>query len=332
MIWEIEELKLPLKFNWALSRGSTSEKTNFLVKVNREGIKGVGEVAFNSRYGESKESVLLEFRRFTESLTGELDTLSDLNNFMQELDLSCSLRCGLEMAFVDLLSKMSDESIEKLLGLQVIQSVKTSFSIPVLDVDKVGEFFNEYQLSRFESIKIKLAGDGQDLARIKEVLSLGKQKIRLDANEGFEYSRNVLALLDQLPLERVDFIEQPMAANKIEEYKLLRSTSPVPVILDESLTDTRVTQIIAEQGHGINVKLMKSGGYLKAMAQIREARSLGLKVMIGCMVETSLGISAAMRLCKNADFVDLDGFLFLKQDPFNLAFEENGKLIKNDLH
>lgn len=332
MIWEIEELKLPLKFNWALSRGSTSEKTNFLVRVNREGIIGRGEVAFNIRYGETKESILLEFRRFTESLTGELDTLSDLNNFMQDLELSSSLRCGLEMAFVDLLSQMSDESIEKLLGLQVIQSVKTSFSVPVLEVGKIEEFFNEYKLSRFEALKIKLAGDGVDLARIKQVVALGNQKIRLDANEGFEYSRQVLEVLDQLPLERVEFIEQPMASTKIEEYKLLRPSCPVPVILDESLTDTRVTQMIAEQGHGINVKLMKSGGYLKAMAQIREARSLGLKVMIGCMVETSLGISAAMRLCKNADFIDLDGFLFLQNDPFNLAFEENGKLIKNDLH
>ena len=332
MKWQIEELNLPLKFDWALSRGSTKIKTNFLVKVDRDGIIGRGEVAFNVRYGETKESVLLEFRRFSESLSTELDTLSDLNNFMQDLDLSGSLRCGLEMAFVDLLSKMSDETIEKLLGLQVIQSVKTSFSVPVLSSEKIEEFYQEFNLARFESLKIKLAGDGHDLERIKKVCSLSNQKIRLDANEGFEYSRNVLQLLDQLPLERVEFIEQPMPSAKVEEYKILRSSSPVPVILDESLTDTRVTQIIAEQGRGINVKLMKSGGYLKAMAQIREARSMGLKIMIGCMVETSLGISAAMRLCKGVDFVDLDGFLFLNKDPFELAFEENGKLIKNDLH
>lgn len=332
MKWKIEELELPLKFSWALSRGATDKKTNFLVSVDRDGIIGRGEVAFNVRYGETKDAILLEFTRFKESLQGELDTLSDLNNFMQDLELSSSLRCGIEMAFVDLLSKMSDETIEKLLGLQVIQSVKTSFSLPVLAPEKIGDFFNEYNLSRFESLKIKLAGDGQDLDRLKSVFALSKQKVRLDANEGFEHSRDVLALLDQLPIERVEFIEQPMSSSKVEEYKMLRQSSPVPVILDESITDTRVTQVLAEQCHGINVKLMKSGGYLRAMAQIREAKSLGLKVMIGCMVETSLGITAAMRLCKGIDFIDLDGFMFLKNDPFSLAFEEKGRIIRNDLH
>ena len=150
--------------------------------------------------------------------------------------------------------------------------------------------------------------------------------LRVDANEAFQSAEEVLQFLDQVSDLNIEFLEQPMPAHNVEEYKKLKHLSSVPIMADESLQTQEVDDHLEEQFHAINVKLMKTGGYTKAIEQINQAKARGLKVMLGCMVETSLAIHGACAIGENVDWFDLDGFLFFEKEPFGLLKEENGML------
>ena len=156
--------------------------------------------------------------------------------------------------------------------------------------------------------------------------------IRLDANEAFSDPHEFLKVAESLRSFRIQFIEQPLPAEHADDYLMIKGRCPFPLFADESVTDKEVTSFYKERFHGVNIKLMKSGGVYKAMGQLKAARALGLKTMLGCMVETSLGISWALHLASLADFFDLDGHLLLATDPFNLIQEDEGKLIWPEYH
>jgi glutamate racemase len=162
----------------------------------------------------------------------------------------------------------------------------------------------------------------------KEVLRLTDVPLRIDANEAFESTSEVLKFLNFFPdLSRIEFLEQPLPAHMHEEAISLKKYSPVMLMADESVTKEEINSYYIERFHGVNIKLMKSGGYLKGLKQIRQAKILGLKTMLGCMIETSLGISSALNISSGVDYLDLDGFLLIKKDPFNILTEENGKIF-----
>lgn len=332
MKWSIEQLHLPLKFNWKISRSEVNFKENFIVKLMVDDMEGLGEVAFNFRYGESKEEIIKEFEEFQRDFPQNIHTVEEVMEFCSERDLSMSLRFGIESAFVHYLAKASDKSVSELLGVPNVTSVKTSFSLPILSALDIEEFINTYQLSRFESLKIKINKENA-VSAVNTLLNVYQGKIRIDANESWEKAIDVLDFISQISdLNRVEFLEQPLRADCHDEAILLKEKSPVLLMADESVTHQEISDYYVERFHGVNIKLMKTGSYMRAVRQLREAKKLGLKTMLGCMVETSLGIVSAINIAYGVDFLDLDGHLLLEKDPYNFVLEEKGKLFKSDLH
>jgi L-alanine-DL-glutamate epimerase-like enolase superfamily enzyme len=326
--WTITEVELPLKVDWNISRNSSVIKKNFVIELKNGQFRGLGEVAFNVRYGESREIILSKFEEFkTESSNTEFNGVESVVAFMDRFDFPQSLKFGIESAFVDYLSHLSGKTIPQFLGVNTVSAVKTSFSIPIMEKENIEKFIVENNLNRFSSLKIKV-NNKNALELTEEVLKNAAALVRIDANEAFLDHEEVMSFLNQISdLKRIEFLEQPLPAGAHDEALLLKKVCPVKLIADESVTKEEITSYFVERFDGINIKLMKSGGYLKGLKQMRQAKILGLKVMIGCMIETSLGISSAMNIASGFDYYDLDGFLLLKEDPYKMLSEENGKIF-----
>jgi len=331
LVWKINKVKLDLKFPWKIARGECREKTNFIVELGDEKIKGKGEVAFNKRYDESEDKIEVGFEKFLNNKPSEIDSVKKLYHCLDKLDIPPSLRFGIESAFYDYISRVSGKNIFELLGINSIRAIQTSFSIPIMKVDEIAGFIKKYRLNRFKFLKLKIDEEGSE-EKIKEIMRHFDGQIRLDANESFDNPDEVINFIQRIDeVDRVQFIEQPLPANLHDEALYLKDNLNLEIIADESITDQEITDYYKNRFDGINIKLMKSGGYLKAIKQIKDSKKLGLKVMVGCMIETSLSISAAMVIAKGADYIDLDGCLLIKEDPFSFLGEENGRLIKAGL-
>ncbi len=326
-VWSIKELELPLKFTWNISRNSSDTKKNFCIKVKNGSIEAMGEVAFNVRYEESRELILEKFEEFKNNAPQDFNGVESLVAYLETTDLPQSLKFGIESSFVHYIAILSGKPVAQLMGTNVVASVKTSFSIPIMEVGKLQSFIHDNNLKRFSVLKVKV---NQDIAEefCNEVLRLTDVPLRIDANESFQSARDALLFLERFKdLKRIEFLEQPLASNAHEESLELKINSKVFLMADESVTSEEVNQYHVERFHGVNIKLMKSGGYLKALKQLRQAKRLGLKTMLGCMIETSLGISSALNISSGVDFFDLDGCLLIKEDPYKLISEEKGKIF-----
>ena len=325
--WSIKEIDLPLKFAWNISRNSSDIKHNFIIEVRNGSLKAHGEVAFNVRYGESRELILEKFEEFKASAPQEFTGVESLISFLESLDLPQSLKFGIESSFVHYISLLSGKSVAQLMGTNVVSSVKTSFSIPIMETGKVEAFINDNNLKRFSVLKVKVNRENaHDFCQ--EILRLTNVPLRIDANESFtSASETINFLQDFSNISRLEFLEQPLHSSLHDEAVELKKHSKVFLMADESVTKEEINEYFPERFHGINVKMMKAGGYMKAVKQLRQAKILGLKTMLGCMVETSLGISCALNISGGVDFFDLDGCLLLKEDPYKLISEENGKVF-----
>tara|TARA_R110000868_G_scaffold129349_1_gene338004 strand:- start:3513 stop:4511 length:999 start_codon:yes stop_codon:yes gene_type:complete len=326
--WTISRIELPLKFPWKIARGTSFSKTNFLITADCDGTIGKGEVAFNTRYGESEESIEQGFQHFLDHGGEELNSLEKLIQLVEELELDSSLCFGLESALAHANATMSGRTIHQLLCLPQVHGVATSFSLPIMEPSEVQAFLDKHNLSRFPALKIKLGSEGA-IDLVQEVAKFYKGPLRLDANEAYTDPAEYLKLCQDLEGMPIQFIEQPFAASEFALYREVKAKSLFPIFADESLTSGEVIPEFKELFHGVNVKLMKAGGYMRALKQLRTARELGLSTMLGCMVETSLGISSAMNLANNVDFCDLDGCLLISEDPFKAVSEEGGVLNYN---
>lgn len=325
--WSIIEIELPLKFNWNISRNSSDIKRNFIIEVKNGSLSAYGEVAYNVRYGETRELILEKFEEFKAAAPQNFNGVESLITFLESMELPQSLKFGLESSFVHYISILSGKSVAQLMGMNVVSSVKTSFSIPIMEIGKVEAFIKENNLSRFSALKIKVNNENaHDFCQ--EILRLTNVPLRVDANESFMNARDTIVFLENFSnLSRLEFLEQPLMSNLHEEALELKNHSPVLLMADESVTKEEIGSYFTERFHGVNVKLMKAGGYMKAIKQLRQAKVLGLKTMLGCMVETSIGISSALNVSSGVDFFDLDGCLLIKNDPYKLISEENGKVF-----
>ena len=325
--WSIKEIELPLKFTWNISRNSSDTKRNFIVKVKNGSIEAFGEVAFNVRYGESREMILEKFEEFKNNAPQDFTGVESLVAYLETTDLPQSLKFGIESSFVHYVSILSGKTVPQLMGSNTMSSVKTSFSIPIMEISKIESFIKENNLQRFSVLKVKVNREiAQDFCG--EVLRLTNVPLRIDANESFESARETLQFLEKFPqIERIEFLEQPLPSSLHDEALELKKHSKVMLMADESVTGEEVNTYHLERFHAVNIKLMKSGGYLRAIKQLRQAKVLGLKTMLGCMIETSLGITSALNIAGGVDYFDLDGCLLIKDDPYKLISEENGKIF-----
>jgi L-alanine-DL-glutamate epimerase-like enolase superfamily enzyme len=330
--WSIEKIELPLRYTWKIAHGSTNKKVQYFVNIECDGLSGRGEVSLSTRLQNSVSGIENGFNKFIEKEPQNILTLESLHKALEDLELPNCLRFGIESAFVHYLSVLSEESVHQVLGLNTLNTVNTGYSLPILEVSEIEGFIKEHSLDRFHALKIKVDQDNA-VAKVLELNKSFRGNIRIDANESFKDADSVIKFIEELgPNLPIEFLEQPMPADCHDDYLYLFNKSEVDIMGDESITDTDITEYHAERFHAINIKLQKAGGYLKAMKQIRDARELGIKTMLGCMIESTLGISSALNLAFGVDYFDLDSFLFLEKDPFDLVTEEKGRLFYSFMH
>ncbi len=324
--WRIEALHLKLKYTWKIARNASDEKLNFLVQVTDNTFSGFGEVAPNIRYGETPELLLQQYQVLLGAGLSDVTSMEGLLELLQEYPPANALRFGIEAAYLHYFCQHKGVAVHQLLGQPAPKPQPTCYTIPIMAPGEVQEFISKYNLTRFSSLKVKVNREGAtDLVR--EVLRLTDKPVVIDGNESWQEPEEVLHFMTQLDSDRVLFIEQPMPATCVAGYAHLKPLSPVPLIADESVTDDADFGLLREQFHGINIKLMKAGGYLNAVRLLQQAQHHNLTTMIGCMVETTLGIWSAMQLSQAFSFADLDSFMVLEDEPFGLVQEKDGNIL-----
>lgn len=324
--WSIELKRLDLKYTWAISRNASTYKINAFVSVYDGIYSGIGEAAPNVRYGESPEQFLKEFERFKQEVGTSSFILQELSDFLIKGEYPNALRFAIESAYVHYLAQKDKQTIASILQVPITSVRDTAYTIPIMEVEKLGSYFEEYRPDRFKYIKIKVNSENLG-SFVPQVRAYCNNRFIIDANEAYHSAATLLKDLEQCGETNIAFIEQPFPAGEHKAYEFLKNRSPFPVFADESVTDSANFEELAKGFHGINVKLMKAGGYLNGINLLKQAKSYHMSTMIGCMVETGLGISSGLQISGLADFLDLDSFLILKQDPFRWVGEENGKVF-----
>jgi len=330
--WTIQSFSLSLRYVWKISRNASSTKTNLVVRVAGAAHQGTGEAAPNVRYGESPELLLEQFARLQIAGLATVVSLPDLDALLAAQPVAHALSFALEAALVQWLAARAGQPVWQWLGAPPPAArVPTAFSLPIMAVGEVAGFLRAQRAARFQLLKIKVnQAEGLDLLR--EVgRTLPGHALLVDGNETWPDADSVLLFLEQaarLPGLHLRLLEQPLPAACADDYRHLRPRSPVPLIADESVTDAADFADIAGQFHGVNVKLMKAGGYRRGIELLRRTRAHGLLPMLGCMVETSVGIAAALDISALAEVHDLDGFLIVKDEPFGLVAEADGQLTR----
>jgi L-alanine-DL-glutamate epimerase-like enolase superfamily enzyme len=317
-------LDLKLRHTFRISRGASDSRRNVLVELEHEGRVGLGEAAPIRRYHEDPESA-------ADALDAMAAALEDSRAYAQEAARVArpgqkSAEAALDMALYDLAGKRLGAPLYELLGIRRGPTPETSFTIGLDTPEVVAEKVR--LASDFAVLKVKMGSD-EDRAVLETVRDLTKQRLRVDANEGWT-PEGALERLPWLAKLGVEFVEQPLPADRIEETRWLRERSPLPFYADESVHTAADIPALAGAFDGINIKLMKCGGLAEAVRMIAVARAHGMKVMLGCMVESSLGITAAAHLSPLVDAADLDGHLLIHDDPFVGVRVQDGRLVLPD--
>ena len=222
-IWSIVSIKLALKFNWKISRNTSLFKENYIISLSENNIIGQGEVAFNIRYGESKESILEEFAWFCEQYNYKrVFNRNDLIWLEECKQISASLKMGINQAFYNFLCKKENISIEDILEVERPEAVISSFSIPILPEIDLADFLLRYNLLNYPFLKIKINGL-KSVPLVNKLLSCYQGMIRIDANEGFYDYQEVLNFIKRISqISKIDFIEQPLPARLNHEMIYLK--------------------------------------------------------------------------------------------------------------
>jgi L-alanine-DL-glutamate epimerase-like enolase superfamily enzyme len=321
---KLEFIELALKVPWKLSRNTSLTKTNGILTLICDSGIFYSEIAPNIRYHESVEKIKSEILEFKQMIM--------TTNFFEALDLcplSNSTRFALEALWIQMMAQNNDQQIYEYLGIEKPRAMATSFSLPIMEVSEIEKYLKD--VSRFHFLKIKINQENAwDL--VSEVVKFSKVPLRIDGNETFTDLDSYMRFEEKLVDHKinVEFMEEPFAASETDMYRRLKKVTKFKIMADESIQNTDNLEELSSLFHAVNIKLMKTGSIFRARDFLIKAKELKLQTMLGCMIETSLGISFAMELNSLADVIDLDGFLLIKEDPYKLVLEEDGILkLKN---
>lgn len=292
-----------------------------IIRLEEGGIWGYGEASPSRFWGENIDDVRLAFgsvdwQKYRNP--GDFDAVMAEIRTVDKLPQSFLAAC--EMALIDLAGKDKKTSAGKILGIPSMKSPQSSFTIGIADLETIAVKVEE--AAEYPILKVKLGGPN-DIETIEKIRSLSGSIIRVDANEGWE-KEEAVEKIRWLTTQNVEFIEQPLPAGHEDEIAWVRERVDLPIFADESIQFGDDIAKIAHAFDGINIKLMKCGGPNEALRMIRLAREREMKVMIGCMTEGSLAISAGAHLIPLVDYADLDGFVLITNDPFSGLTMENG--------
>lgn len=326
--WEVIPLKLGEVFT--ISRGSKTEVQNVFLTLSKYGITGFGEAGPNSRYDETPEKVSEYFASLPLGFFDEIKTADDLSEKLDELDKSKSVvsvrsaKTAIEMAWLDWYAKTCQKPLWKLWGEKSPMGPITSYTIGLDTISRMQEKIKT--ADQYPVYKIKL-GTSHDREIIEAIREVTDKPLRVDANEGWKTLDQAKNEIRFLADKNVELVEQPMHSSEFDNMRELKKWSPLPLAADESFMGDENLEEIAQAFNILNIKLMKIGSLVKARKVIQKAKKLELKVMIGCMIESSLANAAGTLLALQADYADLDGHLLISNDPFTgLKVDKNARL------
>jgi L-alanine-DL-glutamate epimerase-like enolase superfamily enzyme len=311
-----ELLELPLVHEFTIARGSESIARTVVVRLRWNGLEGLGESAPIERYAESIESV-------TAALAAHPLGDDPYALEVQLAGLPPAARCALDIALHDLIGKDLERPLYRLLGLDPSQTPSTSFTLGIAPIEQT--LAKVRAVGSHPILKIKL-GRGEEIETIAAIREIYPGTIRVDANEGWTPEQSV-ALLAELARFDIEFCEQPIPAGTPERLRWIRERSPIEIVTDEDSRAAADLAALAGCVDGINVKLVKCGGIRAALEMIHTARALGLKIMLGCMVESQILTTAAAHLSPLVDWADLDGPFLTADDPFDGIHYSAGKIV-----
>jgi len=314
-------LDVRLRHVFRIARGASDVRHNLLLEVEHDGRAGLGEAAPIRRYGEDRQSAAAA----VEAMAGRLDDARAFATAAARAAVpgQSSAEAAVDMALHDLAGQRLGVPLYELLGLDPRDAPVTSFTIGLDSPDAMARKVRE--AAAYPVLKVKMGSDG-DREVLQAVRDSTRATLRVDANEGWTPAE-ALGRLEWLHSLGVELVEQPLPAGMTAETRELRRLSPLPFYADESVHRAADIPALAGAFDGINVKLMKCGGIGEALRMIAVARAHGMKVMLGCMIESSLGITAAAHLSPLADIADLDGNLLLESDPFVGVTVREGRLV-----
>lgn len=301
---------LPLAETFVISRESQDEVELTQVELRHEGVSGFGEAAPIARYDQSAASALAWLEGVAPG-----DHPWALDELWASLPSGeAAARSALDAALHDLQGKLTGLPVYRLLGLRR-DGPPTSWSVWLGDPDDMARRAEKVD-PRFKRLKLKLGGrDGLDVERVRAVRGATGLPMQVDVNEGWEPAE-ALDNLQQLAPFDVQYCEQPLAADAMLGNEQLKRESPIPIYVDENCHTLADVAECAWFAHGINVKLAKSGGIREGVRMVHAARALGLGCMLGCMIESGIGIAAGAHVASLFDHIDLDGNLLIAHDPF----------------
>jgi len=315
---------LQLKHAFTLSTSTRTTTPVMLIEIDYDGITGYGEASMPPYLGESQESVtkflsLVDLSQFADPFL-LIDILQYVDSVMPG---NYAAKASVDIALHDLIGKLVGEPFYRLFGLNPSKAPLTSFTIgldtPEIIKQKVAE------AEPYKVLKVKLGRDN-DREMVEVIRSQTDKPLCVDVNQGWKDRNHALEMSIWLKEKGVVFLEQPMPKEMKDDMAWLTERSPLPVIGDEAVQN--ITDLLNNKDvySGINIKLMKCGGLNAAMKMINVARAFNMKVMIGCMTETSCAVTAAAQLSPLVDWCDLDGNLLISNDPFDGLKITEGKV------
>ncbi len=321
-----EVISLNTRYPFVIARGGYAAHENVVVRIDDgEGLYGLGEAAPNRYYGESTASVIAALEQFAPVLaTADGWSLESIDAQLDRtLHRNGSAKSAISSALHDLVGKRLGVPVYRLWGLDAADAPESSFTIAIADNEGLRRRIDD--AAEYPILKIKLGTDrDKEIVRVVRDAAPGK-RLRADANAAWTPSEAV-RMIDFLLDNDVEFVEQPVAAHDVEGLRFVRSRSRLPIVADESCLVATDIPKLAGAVDGINIKLAKCGSLREAIRMVHTARAFDMTVMAGCMIESSLGISAIAQLAPLLDHADLDGAALLKDDPFTGVSIAGGRI------
>jgi len=321
-------LHLELRDTFRISRESSDQRNNVLVQiVDASGAEGIGESAPSPYYGQSAESVSQALAKVTLQDIEDPFQLEEIHAALAtQLANDRSALAAIDIAIHDLIGKRLGVPLFRWFGLDPDKCPVTSFTIGIASLDEIRR--KTEQAAGYHVLKVKLGGDN-DREIVSAMREISSVPLRVDANAAWtadEALENMKWMVDQ----GVELVEQPLAKDDLDGYRRLTDASPLPIIADESAEVPADVVRLRGCVHGINIKLNKCGGLREALKMIHIARAQDMQIMLGCFIESSIGISAAAHLSPLIDYADLDGHLLISNDPYEGLSLDNGRVLPAD--
>jgi L-alanine-DL-glutamate epimerase-like enolase superfamily enzyme len=326
---ETEVVRINLRHTWTTVMSSSEFRETLYARYTRDGVTGIGEGAPIVRYQEDARSG----QKAVESVRAWLESADpwQFDKVMREMNRRVAgqwaAKAAVDIALMDWIGKKLNVPLYRYFGLDPREAPVTTFSIGVDTPEITRQKVREAEAFPVLKIKVGLKTDEETIAAVRSVT---KKPLRVDANEGWTDTEEAVRKINWLETQGVEFVEQPMPAAMADEIRWVRSRVHLPIIADEAALHPDIVPKLVDTYDGVNVKLDKCGGIMEAYRMIQIAKALKMKTMLGCMVSTSVSVTAAAHLSPLVDYADLDGNLLIANDPYSGVRVEKGKLVLPD--